>query len=247
MQNPVDFVLEEHDRKTSPWMIRFRDGMEMELRPGRGDRDAFRESFLQRDYLGPGQSISPGDTVVDIGANMGCFTIFAARAVGPSGRVIAVEPASETFAQLGRNIQLTKLSNVTLVQAAVAGEPGEVTLTTSENSLFTSMFDKIDGRENSGRSEQVEAITLEQIMNRNKLDHVDFLKLDCEGAEHGIVDTISGTTFRLFRQIAMEIHDVDGSSNDVLVDRVTQFGYSMRRDSVLLYFTRASAASSISP
>ena len=245
VNNPVDFVLEEHDRKKSPWILRFRDGMEMEIRPGRGDGSAFRESFLQRDYLGPGQAISPGDTVVDIGANMGCFTIFAARAVGPTGRVIAIEPVSETFAQLRRNIELTKLTNVTLVQAAVAGQPGEVTLTTSENSLFSSMFDTIDGRKNAGRSERVEAITLDQILQRHNLDRVDFLKLDCEGAEHGIVESASVETLRAFGQIAMEIHDVDGARNADLVDRVKGHGYSMSRDSVLLYFLRSAISTDL--
>jgi FkbM family methyltransferase len=242
VKNPVDFVLDEHGKKTAPWIIQFRDGMKMEIRPGRGDSGAFRESFLQRDYFGPGQSISVGDTVVDIGANIGCFTILAARAVGPTGRVIAVEPASETFSQLRRNIELNQLTNVTLVQAAVSGEPGKVTLTASENSLFTSLFDKIDGRENSGQSEVVEAITLDQILHRNKVDLVHFLKVDCEGAEHSIVEKVSSETLHKFGQISMEIHEVDGASNHDLMNRIKGFGYSMSQESVLLYFKRSTGA-----
>jgi FkbM family methyltransferase len=242
VKNPHDFVLDEHNKKSSPWIIKFRDGMQMEIRPGRGDSGAFRESFLQHDYLGPGQTISAGDTVVDIGANIGCFTIYAARAVGPTGRVIAVEPASETFSQLRRNVELNNLTNVTLVQAAVSGEPGTVTLMASENSLFTSLFDRIDGRENTGHSEQVEAITLDQILQRNGVERVDFLKVDCEGAEHSIVEKVTPETMHKFGQIAMEIHDVDGASNSDLMNRVKGFGYTMAQDSVLLYFNRSKMA-----
>lgn len=62
--------------------------------------------MLRHDYLSSGQTIAPGSTVIDVGANIGCFTMVAAKLVGPTGRVFALEPEESTFRQLEKNIEL---------------------------------------------------------------------------------------------------------------------------------------------
>ena len=86
--------------QAEPYTVRFWNGMEIAMRPQRGDLTAFRETWLQHDYLGPGQRLSAGDTVIDVGANIGCFTLFASRRVGPTGLVVSLEPDSDTFTSL---------------------------------------------------------------------------------------------------------------------------------------------------
>src|SRR3954465_2529443 len=56
--------------------------------------------------------LRPGDTFVDVGANIGYNALFAARIVGPAGRVVALEPAGDNFAVLQRNIQVNGLGGV---------------------------------------------------------------------------------------------------------------------------------------
>lgn len=64
--------------------------------------------------------LRPGDTFVDVGANIGYFTLLASELVGPSGRVIAIEPAPTTLEMLRRNVSANRATNVRIVPAAVS-------------------------------------------------------------------------------------------------------------------------------
>jgi FkbM family methyltransferase len=180
----------------------------------------------------------PGDTIVDIGANIGCFTLFAARSVGPTGRVISVEPDAETFQRLQRHLALNRLNNVFPIQAAVAAEAGPIELHNCQNGLFSSMFSEIDGRSNTGTVQQVDGFTLDQVLAKGSVDHCHFLKLDCEGAEHGIIRTMSAETAARIDQIGMELHKVAGADENLLIGRLQAFGFSMTRDGAILHFRR---------
>ena len=68
-------------------------------------------------------TLRTGDVVVDVGANTGWYTLLAATAVGPSGRVVAIEPAASTRAALERNLSRNRAANVRTVASAVGREP----------------------------------------------------------------------------------------------------------------------------
>lgn len=65
----------------------------------------YDEVFCQQQYLQQGLTLRTGDTVVDVGANIGMFSLLAAQAVGPTGVVLSVEPAPQTAAALVLNLQ----------------------------------------------------------------------------------------------------------------------------------------------
>src|SRR5262249_50498938 len=69
-----------------------------------------------------------GDVFVDVGANIGLFTLIAADRVGPTGKVIAFEPTSTTFDRLLRNVRLNRFSNVQCVKSALSDRSGELDL-----------------------------------------------------------------------------------------------------------------------
>lgn len=75
------------------------------------------------------RALAPGDTVLDLGANVGAFTLLASRLVGPAGRVLAVEPIAANLACLDRMIAANKLANVEVIPAAVGDHDGEITIT----------------------------------------------------------------------------------------------------------------------
>ncbi len=81
----------------------------------RGKFDADEPAYHVLTHL-----IGPGDVVVDVGANVGRYTIQMARLVGPSGHVIAIEPVPETAEVLLANVRSADLHQVTIVQAAVS-------------------------------------------------------------------------------------------------------------------------------
>ena len=72
--------------------------------------------------------LSPGDTFVDVGANIGYYTVLAAHKVGPEGRVFAFEPDPESFALLQRNVERNGLSQVVLENKAAGAENGTLEL-----------------------------------------------------------------------------------------------------------------------
>ena len=86
-----------------------------------------REAFIKSEFEPEVENVlraflRPGDTFVDIGANIGIFSLLAARIVGPSGRVIAFEPVPITLEKLRANILLNDLQNITVVPAALCDE-----------------------------------------------------------------------------------------------------------------------------
>lgn len=68
--------------------------------------------------------LRPGDAVLDVGANVGFFTLLASQAVGPSGRVVAVEPVPANATALERNLRLNDVTNVRVERVAVDSQPG---------------------------------------------------------------------------------------------------------------------------
>lgn len=124
--------------------------------------------------------LRPGGTFLDVGANVGTFTLFAARAVGPAGRVFAVEPTPRLAALLGRSLAMHGLSGRVSVAACAAGESsGEVVLHVkdimSHNSLLPS-----DGAD-SGQAMTVPLRPVDEVVPPGTV--VDAAKIDVEGAE----------------------------------------------------------------
>lgn len=80
------------------------------------------------------ESLRPGATVLDIGAHVGFYSLLAARAVGPRGRVLSFEPAPSNFKALQLNIQTNGYTNITPIQKAVGSEEGTRAFYLSEKS-----------------------------------------------------------------------------------------------------------------
>jgi FkbM family methyltransferase len=72
--------------------------------------------------------IRPGDTVIDVGANVGWYTLLASSLVGPTGRVIAFEPAPESVSLLRKSVAVNRLANVSVEAKALSDRPGTLTL-----------------------------------------------------------------------------------------------------------------------
>ena len=107
------------------YVLRTRDGSAFEMRGGTSDRFSVFEIAIRRDYFSC-VNIKPGDIIVDVGANIGVFSVIASKLVGSRGRVVAIEPNSETVKRLERNVALNRLNNVTVYHAAVTGILGTV-------------------------------------------------------------------------------------------------------------------------
>ena len=129
--------------------------------------------------------LRPGDTFVDVGANIGYFTLLAARLVGPGGRVVAVEPSPWAAARLAETIRENALSHVTLVQGGLSDRAGTLTLylPAQAGNHTPSM---VGGAPDSVRAD-VPVHALDDLLDRLDVARVHAMKLDVEGHEPAVI------------------------------------------------------------
>jgi FkbM family methyltransferase len=242
VRNPWPAFLDRFGLMNTPYVLRLRDGSRMELRPKRGDLFGFYEIMLRGDYTRGGQSLRPGDQVIDVGANVGCFTLLAARRVGPTGRVIAVEPEESTYRQLVRNVEINGLTNVLPIHAAIGASEGTATLRTNTNALFSSLYSSVNQVPVAGGEQRVPMTTLEKLMDSHGIQTCAYLKLDCEGAEHDIVRTMTRTLAGRVKQITLELHAVPGVDAGSLQSKLVSLGYANVARENIEYYSRPDEA-----
>lgn len=187
-----------------------------------GLRALVKEIFIWKHYTPANLSIGDNDIVVDIGANTGVFTVYAASLT--HNMVYAFEPFPSTCEILRRNVDANRLSNVEICPAAFSDKVGSATLflnpSDSRQNLLSEHIlpDKIEKYphrtdleylhpDRLKHSVEVPTTTLQAFMNSNKLERIDFLKLDCEGAEAAILQSTPLECLKKVRKIAIEFHD----------------------------------------
>jgi len=126
-----------------------------------------------------GDCVKPGMTVLEIGANIGFFTLLFSRLSGETGRVIAFEPDPGNFRLLKKNIKANGRKNTVCVGKAVSNETGTGRLFRSEEHHGDHrIFDSPDGR----NSVAIETVAIDDYLTKGTT--VDFIKMDIQGAEY---------------------------------------------------------------
>ncbi len=185
-------------------------------------------TFVRRDY----GTVSAGATVVDVGASLGSFSLFAAR---QGARVLAFEPAPESFALLTKNIKLNRLKNrINSFRLGVAGRPGK-------RPLFLTPFSPLSSFFGRGTKAMVDCTTLEEVFRAHRLKSLDLLKLDCEGAEYEILYQTPPEILKKIKEIRLEYHVLPGRRTNP--EGLTEF--LVRRGFALVYQRRDASSSGI--
>ena len=127
-----------------------------------------------------------GFAFVDVGANIGAYSLFVAGLAGPSARILAVEPQPDVFDRLTYNIRLNPHGTVKAVDCAVADKAGELTMFLDPRNRGESSV-KVIGSSQAGTM-RVPAKTLLQLLRDEGFARVDAIKLDVEGAEDIILE-----------------------------------------------------------
>lgn len=184
-------------------------------------------AFLQ-DFLRPGM------TFVDIGANEGAYTVFAAQRVGASGRVLAVEPSERELTRLRENIALNRLANVVVVAAAAGDAEGTADLAVAEADHA--------GQNTIGRRvanpqirtdsiERVPVRMLDALLEEHEIDDPDFVKIDAEGSEPlvlaGARGTLSSTRPILQLELEPTALRAQGSTIDAVLHELRALDYRL--------------------
>lgn len=125
-------------------------------------------------------ALAPGEQAIDVGANVGVFTVAMAAAVGAQGRVLALEPTSGTAALLRRTVAENALAQVAVVQSAASERRGKATLQLGHSPEFNTLTETPAA---GSQTEQVELVPLDELVAEQRLDAPAFLKVDAEGHE----------------------------------------------------------------
>jgi len=125
-------------------------------------------------------AIKPGNTVVDIGAHIGTYTLVAARKVGPTGKVYAFEPLPKNFSLLKKNIEVNGYQNVVLINKAVSDKNGtaKLFLSNENNNGDQRIFNTSDYR----KAIAVKTTSLDSFFGKSN-ECVNVIKMDIQGAE----------------------------------------------------------------
>jgi FkbM family methyltransferase len=166
----------------------------------------FKEIFMDECYLtGLERPIPAGAAVVDIGANAGYFSLFAASRF-TDARIFSFEPVPVNYVQLERHRNLNSSRQIKCFPQAVAGKAGEISLAFDSSDSFTTSATIF--AQNAAQREQIKVpcLTLGQVMDENGINKCDLLKMDCEGAEYEILYNCPAEYLQRIDQIAMEVH-----------------------------------------
>lgn len=173
----------------------------------------------------------PGMIALDIGANIGVYTLTLASILGKSGKVFAYEPGSDNRRHLERSLQLNQSSNVSVSAAALSNFCGQGILKLGKSGELHQL---VAAPESGDLVETIEVSTLDAELQRWHWPRVDFVKLDAEGQEEAILDggkdffrrhsplvmfeaihgeTFNGRLLEMFRDLGFELFRLVGDSS----------------------------------
>ena len=191
------------------------------------DNYEWRERQFLNGYL------KPGDVFIDIGANIGLYTLIASLRVGENGTIYSFEPCLETFQRLVSNVELNRMNNVKCSQMALSDRPGQIQMNLSLDGYdaWSSIVQPTAGR--SFATETVRTVTWDDFSREhNLMGRVNLMKIDVEGWESHV---LSGGIETFKRQDApvLQVEFTDqasqsaGTSCQALYRQLEELGYQM--------------------
>lgn len=221
----------------------------------------YNEVIVQGEYFQNGLSLAGARCVFDVGANIGIFTI-AVKQHAPDAAVYAFEPIPDTFRVLEENVRSLECSDVHLYNVAIDAQdhsektftffphmPGNSTVDRSLKDDNKPVMDQIFGKDAAdfmyqSETRTVQTRTLSSVLREQGISEVDYLKIDVEGGELGVLDGIEEADWPAFRQIAIEAHtpQLRDQVSEILAqhgfDVYTDLGLSAAGGAALLYAKR---------
>ena len=180
--------------------------------------------FMRREYADyfPMQQSA---RVVDLGAHFGFFSFFAALNLAPDARIISLEPSQDNFAVFQKNLARNSFPNIESLNIALDAQSGERIFYggPSFNHSFFSQQKK--------NPVAIPTLSLKDLMLQQNLKRIDFLKVDCEGAEFPILLNSDAATLDKIQTISMEFHDLpsEGFSSLQLIDHLKKNGFGIAK------------------
>ena len=212
---------------TTPLLIHLRSRLHFKVRTAM-DVWIIKETCLDRDYERVGVPLQAGWTVVDIGAGLGDFTVYASRAVA-HGMVYAIEPSPDSLQLLHENVALNGCTNVKAFPYAISSTDQGLSL--DVGSGVAVKYHTIGTEATStDTTVQVQGKTLRVFFMEQTIKRCDFLKMDCEGAEFDILLNVDPAVLQCIQHLCLEYHNgVTPFSHIDLMKHLMDHGFQVRR------------------
>lgn len=206
--------------------INLKNGLKFVVRAKTMDRSVVKEVWLQNIYNQHGINVSEGDTVVDIGAHIGVFSVYAADR-SKTGQVYAFEPFIENFKRLDRHKTINSKTNLNIFNQGVSNIDGTQT-------LFLSPDNNTGGhslhlKNESDNKVEIQTITLPKFCDDHQIEKIDFLKLDCEGAEFDILKSNEAILDRVDKMV-LECHPYEDNTVQSMITLLEKNNFKVLRE-----------------
>jgi FkbM family methyltransferase len=217
VKRPLSFIFHYITlRLPSSRLIEFRNGTRIHISSNSNDLATVFLMFIRRDY----GAIAKGSRILDIGANIGTFAIYALQS--GATQVYSYEPCREAYELLCKNLEVNKLvGHVKKFRLAVSDKEGEMV----PFPISSDPANRMGVEWATGLNyDLVPTTTVRGILAENQIEAIDLAKIDCEGAEYPIVQATPDEVWSRIREIKMEYH---AAQTDLLIGRLTGCGYSL--------------------
>ncbi len=195
-----------------------------------GDNACERRLMVTPQFFEPGdlaileRYIRPGFHFVDVGANIGTYSLFVAKRAGADAKIIAIEPQPKILKRLEENIAFNEV-DVKVFPVAVLGSAGDIELTVDENNYgFTSVHSGRKGR-GAQSTVTVQARPLIDIVTEAGMERIDAMKIDVEGAEDlALLPFMDNSPERLWPKLILVEHNNQHWKRNV-IEELASRGY----------------------
>lgn len=210
IKNWFPFLLNYAGFRNLPCLFAFRNGIKIKTKEGI-DSATLAVIFIKKEY----GNVKDNSVVIDIGANIGVYSIFAAS-TSKNTVVYAYEPVPKTFDSLLENIKLNKFEKKVLpFNLGVFSRKGKRKLYFGDSSPFNSLYPK-----KKKEYLEINCISLKDVFDYNKIERCDILKVDCEGAEYEILYNTPNQYLKKIKEIRLEYHNLNKTYN---IKKLIQF------------------------
>ncbi len=228
--NWPQYLLYKFSGSSRPFQFRCRNGLHLTV-PGELIH-VFKQIFFDRAYV---QQLPSwwwkidNPVVVDVGANLGYFSLFIA-VEKPDVTIHAFEPVPANFRMLEKNQSEFPDVDWHIYPEAVSGGPESLELYYEGPDKYTDSAGVVQMRLEDTQTLVVKAISITRLMSELVLEKIDFLKLDCEGSEYGILYSLPQSAFDQIGYMMIETHKTEIENHDhiTLLRFVQEKGFQTR-------------------
>ena len=198
-------------------------GLKLKVRVKSTDLMALTNVWMINEYDVESFKINQGDNVIDIGAHIGLFSLLVSQFCN-AAKIFSFEPIRENFDLLVSNLELNHTENIFPFNVGVSKNSDKLNLFLNNDQSAHSIFPK------GSESITVESTSLQKIFDENKISTCKLLKLDCEGAEYDIIDSLPVEYLDKIQNMVIEYHLADTKPELIknLITKIKNAGFKVK-------------------